>query len=69
MKGNKKRKGKGKDKNKTAPGEGLADRKRPKIEELKVNIAKSVCCFVFCSVLFYFILLDTKNETTERLFW
>lgn len=46
VKGNKKRKGKGKDKNKTAPGEGLADRKRPKIEELKVNIAISFCCFV-----------------------
>ncbi|KAF4084233.1 hypothetical protein AMELA_G00126220 [Ameiurus melas] len=36
VKGNKKRKGKGKDKNKTAPGEGLVDRKRSKIEELKV---------------------------------
>lgn len=37
MKGNKKKKAKGKDKSKAGPGEGLSDRKKPKIEELKVS--------------------------------
>ncbi|MCJ8736710.1 hypothetical protein PDJAM_G00015680 [Pangasius djambal] len=36
VKGNKKKKGKGKDKNKAVSGEGSPDRKKPKIEELKV---------------------------------
>ncbi|XP_062864131.1 otoferlin isoform X2 [Trichomycterus rosablanca] len=34
--GNKKKKGKAKDKNKAMPGEGLPEKKKPKIEELKV---------------------------------
>lgn len=58
VKGNKKKKGKAKDKNKAVPGEGLPDRKKPKIEELKVNVAISFyCLFVFI----YFFFLDTIN--------
>ncbi|KAL6477595.1 hypothetical protein MHYP_G00134300 [Metynnis hypsauchen] len=36
MKGAKKKKGKGKDKNKAGPGEGPPEKKKPKIDELKV---------------------------------
>lgn len=59
VKGNKKKKAKGKDKNKAGPGEGLPEKKRPKIEELKVNAV--------ISFSFLFFSLD-KKWTTERLF-
>lgn len=52
MKGNKKKKGKGKEKNKAVPGEGLPERKKPKIEEMRVNVVIS------CS----FFPLDTKRD-------